>query len=396
MNSGKTVTSGRFEDGLLADLLDLFPEHFYVADSEMRFVYANKALADWLGHSKEELVGKLGSDFDPDTQYAREFAQRGREIMASGASHVGDLKPYRKPDGTVTHLRCYEVPFKHPRTDETMMIGLVQDLSDRIEREHKERQIAVMDREMQIARDIQRSVLPRELRTDWAEVFGFSEPAAYAGGDFYDWRRLPDGSLVLALGDVTGHGVGPALVAAECRAYWRVLAPSLPLRDAVLRMNELVADDCASQRFVTFAAAKLSPRGSLEVFSAGQGPLILRRQGGDVELLGSHMLPLGIESDMPVSENVTTRELSPGDALLLFSDGFTETRNPQGEQWTTRGLLSALDRGIDLTGTELLREIERENVEFAQHAAPADDRTIVLARFRGRSIRGATPETERR
>ena len=79
--------------------------------------------------------------------------------------------------------------------------------------------------------------MPRELSTNWVEVSGFSQPAAYAGGDFYDSQRLRDGSVVVALGDVAGHGVGPALVAAECRAYWRVRAPSLPLRDGVMRLN---------------------------------------------------------------------------------------------------------------------------------------------------------------
>ena len=94
-----------------------------------------------------------------------------------------------------------------------------------------------MHRELQIAQEIQRSLLPKELRTEWIDLSGFSVPTAYAGGDFYDWLRTPDGAVVLALGDVSGHGVGPALIGAECRAYWRGLAQSLALRDAVLRLN---------------------------------------------------------------------------------------------------------------------------------------------------------------
>jgi hypothetical protein len=70
-------------------------------------------------------------------------------------------------------------------------------------------------------------------------------PADYAGGDFYDWLRTPDGSVVLALGDLSGHCVGPVLVAAECRAYWRSLAQSLALGDAVLRLNERCLADLA-------------------------------------------------------------------------------------------------------------------------------------------------------
>jgi phosphoserine phosphatase len=96
-----------------------------------------------------------------------------------------------------------------------------------------------------------------------------------------------DGSVVLALGDVAGHGVGPALIAADCRAYWRGLAQTLPLRDAVLRLNGLLLDDLSGDRFVTLAAAKLSSDGTFEVFSAAHGPLVLRRSDGAVELIDS-------------------------------------------------------------------------------------------------------------
>lgn len=383
----------RIGAGMLSELLDLLPDYFYVTDSNVRLVYANKAAAEYFRLSKDQLLGKSFMDVEADTEFARQVTEVTRKIMATGKPHVADVGPYNEPDGTQSFLRRYDIPFHHPQTGEQMALGLVQDMTDRVERERQKRDLAAMDREMQIARDIQRSVFPKELRTDWADLFGFSEPAAYAGGDFYDWRRLPDGSVVVVLGDVAGHGVGPALVAAQCQAYWRVLAPSLPLQDAVLRLNKLIVDDRASERFVTFAAAKLSPRGSLEVFSAGHGPLILRRQHGDIELLDSHTLPLGIEAELPFSDNATTRDLGPGDTLLLYSDGFTETQNPQGEQWTTQGLLNTLSRNVGRTGPELLREIERENVEFAQNAAPADDRTIVLAGFQGRS--SGTPGNRR-
>src|SRR4029079_7302231 len=100
-----------------------------------------------------------------------------------------------------------------------------------------------MHREMQIAQEIQGSLLPKGLRADWIDLSGFCVPAAYAGGDFYDWLLTPDGSVVLALGDVSGHGVGPALVAAECRAYWRGVGPPLPPRAGGLRLNPVGVGD---------------------------------------------------------------------------------------------------------------------------------------------------------
>jgi PAS domain S-box-containing protein len=248
--------AGWLGEGLLSTLIDLLPDYFYVSDADMRVVYVNKTAADYFRLPKDEIVGRKFQDLEPDKEFARRFVELGRQIMASGEPRVSDVDPYPEPDGTLSYYRRYDIPFRHPVTGERMLMGLAQDMTDRVERERQERQIAAMHREMQIAQEIQRSLAPHELRSDWIDLSGFGVPAAYAGGDFYDWQCTPDRSVVLALGDVSGHGVGPALVAAECRAYWRVLARTLPLRDAVLRLNELILADLPGDRFVTLAAAK--------------------------------------------------------------------------------------------------------------------------------------------
>ena len=141
-------------------------------------------------------------------------------------------------------------------------------------------------------------------------------------------------------------------------------------------------EDLSGDRFVTFAAAKLSPDGTLEVFSAGQGPLVIRRHGGAAEVIGSHTFPLGIAPELP-HEEATVRRLAPGDTLLMTSDGLTEARNRRGEQWNTSGLLDTLNRLHGLAGSELLGAIDRENIAFADGEPPADDRTAVVATYRG-------------
>src|SRR4051812_5625640 len=369
-------------EGLFPMLIDLLPDYFYIYDSDMRVVYANQTAADYFGLAKGEIVGKKYEALEPNKEFAQRSDELGRQIMATGEPRVSDTDPYPEPDGTLSYYRRYDIPFRHPVTGAPMLLGLAQDMTDRVERERQERRLAAMHRELQIAQEIQRSLLPKALRTEWIDLSGFCVPAAYAGGDFYDWLRTPDGSVVLALGDVSGHGVGPALVAAECRAYWRGLAQSLALRDAVSRLNELILDDLSGDRFVTLAAAKLSPDGTLEVFAAGHGPLVLRRSDGAVELLDPHTFPLGVTPELP-GEDVTVRRLAPGDTLLTFSDGVTEIRNPEGQLWNTEGLLEGLARHRGLCGGDLLRAIDHENLVFAAGEPPADDRTVVVATFRG-------------
>lgn len=382
MNNEGVGKPARIGEGLLSTLLDVLPDHFYVADSQMRIVYVNKPLADYFGLDLKQIVGKTLPEVGIDKDFARRFAELSRQIMATDEPRVTEVGPFHEPDGTLTYLRRFDIPFRHPETGDRMVMGLVQDRTAEVERAVHERRAAVLHREMQIAHEIQRSLFPRELRTDWVELFGFSEPAVYAGGDFYDWQQLRDGSIALALGDVAGHGVGPALVAAECRAYWRVLAQSLPLREAVLRLNDLVVDDLSDGRFVTFAAAKFSPDGSFEIFSAGQGPLVLRRRDGAVEEFDPHMLPLGIAPDLS-GEDASVRRLAPGDALLMCSDGLTEARNPEGRLWNASGLLNALARNRGVGGSDLLRAIDKENVAFADGVPLEDDRTAVVATYRG-------------
>ncbi len=370
-------------DSLFSTLIDLLPDYFYICDSQMRVVYANKTAADYFGLPKDQIVGRKFTDIEPDKEFADRWVEFGRQIMISGEPRVSDSDPYTEPDGTLSYYRRYDIPFRHPETGESMLMGLAQDVTDRVERACQERRIAAMRREMEIAQEIQRSLLPKELRTDWLDLSGFSVPAAYAGGDFYDWLRTLDGSVAVALGDVSGHGVGPALVAAECRAYWRGLAQSRPLRDAMMRLNELFVADLPGDRFVTLAAAKICSDGTLEVFSAAHGPLVLRRTDGAVELLDAHTLPLGVTSE-PAREEATVRRLAPGDTLLMFSDGVTEMRNPQGKQWNTDGLLGGLARHRGASGSDLLRAIDQENIGFASGEPAGDDRSVVVATFRGK------------
>ena len=383
MNDDAIGKADGLGEGLLSMLIDLLPDFLFICDSDMRLVYVNKAASDYFGVPKDRIAGKSFLDVEPDEAFARRTIELGRRIMAAGEPSVMDADPYREPDGTLSYYRRYDVPFRHPVTGEPMLIGMAQEMTDRVERERHERLLAELHREMRIAQEIQGSLLPKALRADWIDLSGFSAPAAYAGGDFYDWLRVPDGSIVLALGDVSGHGVGPALVAAECRAYWRGLAQSLGLRDAVLRLNELILDDLSVDRFVTLAAARLSPDGALEFFSAGHGPLVLQRTDGAVELLEAHTFPLGVDSEPPNGE-ATVRRLAAGDTMLMFSDGVTDTRNPAGRLWNMDGLLEGLVRHRGARGSDLLRAIDQENLAFAAGEPPPDDRTVVVATFRGR------------
>jgi serine phosphatase RsbU (regulator of sigma subunit) len=151
----------------------------------------------------------------------------------------------------------------------------VESMLREAEAQHQLKQV---EHELQIARPIQQSLLPK-IRPQIAgfEVAGWSRSAADTGGDFYDWKRLSDGLWVMVLADVTGHGIGPAILASVCRAYSRANFNVRDSLETILRnINQSFAEDLTPERFATFVAA-LCQEGSdeLEIPSAGHGPIFV-------------------------------------------------------------------------------------------------------------------------
>src|SRR5262249_38949686 len=114
------------------------------------------------------------------------------------------------------------------------------------------KQLDKIERDLDIAREIQRGLLPTDTPdTPGFEIEGWSKPADQTGGDYFDWMQLPDGGTLITLADVSGHGIGPALIVAVCRAYMRAAATGngVALGTAISRVNDLLQMDIPDERF---------------------------------------------------------------------------------------------------------------------------------------------------
>ena len=238
-----------------------------------------------------------------------------------------------------------------------------------------------LERDLDIARDIQRGLLPTEqLSIRGFEVFGWNQPADQTGGDYFDWQQLPDGRWAVTVADVTGHGVGPALVTAFCRAYSRA---SLPLVDelgaCLSQLNNLVHDDIPAERFVTLVIALLDPaRGELELLSAGHGPLFLfRAASGSIERFNAHDIPLGLMTG--VNYGPTQRlQLAEGDVLVLLTDGFFEWANAEQEQFGIERLSAAVKASADQPAERIVALLHESVLAFVGSTPQPDDLTVVV------------------
>ena len=215
-----------------------------------------------------------------------------------------------------------------------------------VERRQSAMHEAKLVQDLQLARSIQRGLLPTEPPAcPGFEVAGWSRPAEETGGDYFDWVTIDDHTTI-TLGDVTGHGVGPALVATACRASVRAAVSDATDPGALLtRLNALLVDDLPENRFITLAAIGIDHRaGVVRLRSAGQGPMLhLHAARSQVTTHGADDLPLGIIAGHDFGTS-TAIDLAPGDLFLLITDGFIEWADPAGEQYGVERLCRELQR----------------------------------------------------
>ena len=242
-------------------------------------------------------------------------------------------------------------------------------------------QLDQVHHDLDLARSIQQGLLPtKSPNLDEFEIAGWNQPADQTGGDYFDWQSLPGGRIAISLGDATGHGIGPALVSALCRAYARAsfLVDQKP--DGVLeRLNSLLSEDLSTNRFVTFAVIFLEPEtAEARVLSAGHGPILFyRHDTGKLINLEAQGIPLGMISGISYAESNTTR-LGEGDIIVLVTDGFYEWENPEGEEFGTSRLEETILQARHCSADEIIERLRSAVKEFCKGTEQKDDLTVVV------------------
>jgi phosphoserine phosphatase RsbU/P len=262
-------------------------------------------------------------------------------------------------------------------------VAAIRVENTRLLEEHLEQQ--QYERELQLAREIQQRFQPTAPpQVPGFELQGISFPSYQIGGDYYDFIPCPDGRLVIALGDVSGKGTSAALLMSSLHAAVHAqVASCRPITETVGAVNRYLADNTPANRFVTLFYAELDPAtGALSFINAGHNPpIIAHGVGGTLEHLGSGGLPLGIMPDYDYREGRT--QLRPGDVLVVYSDGVTETQNPKGEEFGTVRLQDVVSQNLDRTASGIRDKIEAALSAFAQGTPAVDDITLVIVKRAG-------------
>lgn len=243
------------------------------------------------------------------------------------------------------------------------------------------RQLDRVQHDLRVARDIQQSLLPSEApRISGYSVAGWNKPADETGGDYYDWKTLPDGRLIVTLGDVTGHGIGPAMLASVCRAYSRAnFRTNVTMFGAFSAINDSIARDLDPGRFVTFVGVACKPdTGELEILSAGHGPLLCYSAVTDAFIeVDSQGVPLGILPEF-TSAPSTFLQLEPGDMFLLITDGFIEWENSRAEEFGIARLQEVIRASRTLAPVAIMQSLYDAVLKFSAGTKQQDDLTAVI------------------
>jgi sigma-B regulation protein RsbU (phosphoserine phosphatase) len=246
-----------------------------------------------------------------------------------------------------------------------------------------------LNREIEIAREVQERLFPQKLPVvAGIDYCGACRPALGVGGDYYDFLKLPDGDLGVAIGDVSGKGIAAALLMASLQASLRsqVLTGTTDLAHLMSIVNRLVFEATPSNRYATFFYGQYSRETrTFRYVNAGHNPPFVLRKTSDATLrvirLDTGGLVVGLFEEAPYQQG--SLPLEPGDVFVGFTDGISEAMNEAEEEWGEDHLIPAVTAHVDKPAADMIPHLMADADRFVDGAPQHDDMTLVVVKMQG-------------
>jgi len=244
-----------------------------------------------------------------------------------------------------------------------------------------------LDRDMQAAQQIQMSLLPQHLpQLEGIRLAAYNLPAFNIGGDYYDFIRIDDEHIGIAIADVSGKGIGGAMMMAVCQGVLRARAPQEQSPSRILsELNRVLSANLAEDMFITMLYMVFNTRTrELKFARAGHERPLLKRAGtGTAEALDAAGIAIGLANTEVFDGAIqdTSIQLATGDVIVVYTDGITEALNDKNEEWGTNQLLKTIDTESS-SGVETL--IEAIQSRLALHVGAQqqyDDMTLLALKI---------------
>ena len=240
-----------------------------------------------------------------------------------------------------------------------------------------------IERELRVAADIQKALLADPAYEGrFCDLIAVSVPCRTVGGDFFDYLELGDGRFAFALGDVAGKGAPAALQAAAVQTNFAALAAvGADPAQTMVRINAALLRRAVDARFATMFYGVLKPDGDLCYSNAGQEPPMLVRSTGEVVLLETGGPVIGLLSGVAYDSETVT--MQPGDVVVVCSDGVTEARSVEGDEFGRDRSIDAVRFGHGQKPEVVMDALMAAMREFVGVAPQADDITVLILRYLG-------------
>ena len=242
------------------------------------------------------------------------------------------------------------------------------------------RQRDELRREIELAAQVQQRLLPANSPAiDGFDIAGKMIAARTVGGDYFDYIELPNGDWGLGVADVSGKGLAAALLMSCVETALRIDAQSGSRANQIVHdLNRVLAGMTYADRYVTLFYGKLKPADRLlEYSNAGHPPpLLMRRDGAEVEWLGTGGTPAGLFAEAHYESG--TVQLQPGDTIVFYTDGITEATNGSGQEFSAEFLAALVRENAESGARDLVEVIIKSVREFCGSSNFEDDLTVVV------------------
>lgn len=336
--------------------------------------YVNPSFETTTGYSSEEVLGQTPKILQSG-MHDSEFYKNLWKTILSGNPYRGTIIN-RKKSGELYWSQQSITPMKDEDGNVTNFVSVLKDITDLRKKQEQEFHLSV-------AREVQQRLYRKaDISIPGFDIAGGTYSATETSGDYFDFISMSDGSVGMVVGDVSGHGIGAALVMAQTRAYLRAFARQEADPGALLTLlNQALFGDLDKEHYVTLILARLDhSQNSLTYASAGHLPTYILNSDGEVSrIMNSTGIPLGVIRDyqFPKSESI---KLESGNILFFLTDGITEAQTPDETEFGFDRALYLVKQHREATAKQIMEHLYQAVQSFCAPRSQEDDITAIICK----------------
>ena len=331
-------------------------------------------------------VGKFADTGEPDPDTTASGPLPGSalcvpilRIRISGSSETSVISPRRDTLG-VLYMDTRRRGARMADGNQALLQALAIEISTVLENARlieEEREKRRLEHEIQMARGIQRALLPTALPAEgWLVAKGHCESSSQLGGDYYDLMQVAPGKWAAVVADVSGKGIAASILASVLQgAFFLGSGMEVPLSRTLGRINRYLCERSVRTRFATVFVLVIDEGGYVRWSNAGHCPAIVVRTSGRLDRLEPNSRPVGLFPDAEFAEDAC--RLMSGDKLVIYTDGVTDLRSPEGEVFGEARLREAVTAAASLSAVRMLDALLERVREHAGSTPRQDDLTLL-------------------